>query len=350
MTTPTGVDWISRRIRMAVGQRLLLGLAPALLAVVLVLALAYYGELGRQAPEYIVTGAGVLALLSLLLTWWNTRYLVGRLRRLGRSTGVQGDSPAAIDDLDRIEREVTRLTDALSATRREGAIDHERLAARLREQATILAATIRGSLAQVDEVRLPLHILLDARFGDLNENQEELLVAARNGADEIDAALRRLAIVADADRDALELRREPVNLNDVLRAVLPMVRASAERRGARVDVRLEPALPRVWANRAALAEAIARITTTAAEQLTEGQSLTIASDGSRAECAIVIAPVSASLLDMPLVIGARRQLELQDATIHAGAGSDTEGRRTESGEGVARELRIQLPRAMALPA
>jgi hypothetical protein len=55
-------DWISRRIRVAVGQRLLLGLAPSLLAVALVVALGYYGEIGREAPEYVVSGAAALAL------------------------------------------------------------------------------------------------------------------------------------------------------------------------------------------------------------------------------------------------------------------------------------------------
>jgi ABC-type transporter Mla subunit MlaD len=57
------IDRLSRRIRLAVGQRLLLGLAPALLAVVVVVALAYYGEIGREAPEYVVAGAAILALL-----------------------------------------------------------------------------------------------------------------------------------------------------------------------------------------------------------------------------------------------------------------------------------------------
>ena len=58
-------------------------------------------------------------------------------------------------------------------------------------------------VAQLDEVRLPLHILLETRFGDLNENQEELLRDARTGADAMNAALRRLAQVVDADCGAL---------------------------------------------------------------------------------------------------------------------------------------------------
>ena len=120
----------------------------------------------------------------------------------------------------------------------------------------MLAAVAHDSIAQLDEVRLPLHILLETRFGDLNENQEELLRDARNAADAMGAALRRLAQVADADRGALAVQRELVQVNDVVRAILPLARAAAERQGARVDVTLEPGLPRVRADRARLAEAL----------------------------------------------------------------------------------------------
>lgn len=333
-------DWISRRIRVAVGQRLLLGLAPSLLAIALVLALGYYGEIGREAPEYVVSGAAALALLSLGLTWWNTSYLVRRLQRLGRRDGGLGDAglvgddedPSG-DDFDRIEREVARLSDALATSARERALDHEALERRLHEQATLLAATVRGVTAQLDEVRLPVHILLDARFGELNENQEELLVAARAAADGIDAAVRRLAVVADADRDALVVRTEPVALNDVVRAVLPMVRAMTDRRSVRLDVALEPALPRVWANRAALAEAIALVAGLAAERLEEAQTLTITTVPGEKWCALRIAPAEPSLLDEPLVIGALRVLRAQEATARLVEGA----------------VEIDLPRVLAAP-
>jgi signal transduction histidine kinase len=137
-------------------------------------------------------------------------------------------------------------------------------AARLRDEATMLAAVAHDSIAQLDEMRLPLHILLETRFGDLNENQEELLRDARSAADAMGAALRRLAQVADADRGALVVQRELVQVNDVVRAVLPLARAAAERQGARVEVTLEPGLPRVRADRARLAEALTLFTSDAA--------------------------------------------------------------------------------------
>lgn len=293
MTNPSTIDRLSQRIRLAVGQRLLLGLAPALLAVVVVVALAYYGELGRQAPEFVVAGAAVLALTSLVLTWRNTQYVVRRLRRLGRldERTDRDDSTTPLDDLDRIEREVTRLQAALQHSNAEARDERARHARQLHEQATMLAATVRGASAQLDEVRLPLHILLDARFGILNENQEELLVAARTGAEGLDAAMRRLATVADADRGALTVRLEPVSVNDVVRAVMPMVRASAERHGVRLIVELEPALPRAWADRAALAEAVALLATRLIESLASPALVTLRTGHTTSHCMVRLEPV-----------------------------------------------------------
>ena len=70
------------RIALSVGQRLFLGLLPALLAVALVVALAYWGEYGRTAPDLVVIGAALLAVVSLGVTWGNTRFLAARIARL----------------------------------------------------------------------------------------------------------------------------------------------------------------------------------------------------------------------------------------------------------------------------
>lgn len=325
MTSPSAIDRLSQRIRLAVGQRLLLGLAPALLAVVVVLALAYYGEIGREAPEYVVAGAAILAIASLVLTWRNTQYLVSRLRRLGRLDDLAGldESATPLDDLDRIEREVRRLQDALQQSDTRAREDREQYEKRVHEQATVLAATVRGAAAQLDEVRLPLHILLDARFGTLNENQEELLVAARAGAEGLDAAMRRLATVADADRDALTMRLEPVSLNDVVRAVMPMARATADRRNVRISVELEPALPRAWADRAALAEAVALLSARLIESLDAPTSVTVSTRQAPSHCFLqfMISPDRSLTLDVVAERLLRAQgisVNLKDGTVEMG--------------------------------
>jgi signal transduction histidine kinase len=258
-------NFIRRHASVSVGRRLFVGLLPALLAVLVTAGLAYYGEYGRAVPGIILATASVLSIVSLVVTWINTRYLSARINRL---TGAMPESDAErhgeSDEFDRIERVVDHLGSALSASEAERARLNAAAAARLRDEATMLAAVAHDSIAQLDEVRLPLHILLETRFGDLNENQEELLRDARTAADAMGAALRRLAEVADADRGALVVQRELVHVNDVVRAVLPLARAAAERQGARVEVTLEPGLPRVRADRARLAEALTLFTSDAA--------------------------------------------------------------------------------------
>ena len=287
--------FIRRRTTLTVGRRLFLGLLPALLAVLLAVGLAYYGEYQRQAPVLIVLGAGVLAVASLVVTWINTRYLSARIVRL---TGAMPDGerehgePGGSDEFDRIERVVDHLGSALSASEAERARLDAAAATRLREEATMLAAVVHDTMAQLDEVRLPLHILLETRFGDLNENQEELLRDARNGADAMADALRRLAQVADADRGAVAPQRELVQVNDVVRAILPLARAAADRQKARVEIALEPGLPRVMADRARLAEALTLLAVEAAAVAGPDHPLTITTARDGSGVSITLAPVT----------------------------------------------------------
>lgn len=64
----------------------------------------------------------------------------------------------------------------------------------------MLPGAVADSLSQLDQVRLPLQILLESPFGELNDDQEELLRDARAAADGIDAALRRVGRMADIVR------------------------------------------------------------------------------------------------------------------------------------------------------
>jgi signal transduction histidine kinase len=292
--------FIGRRTSLTVGRRLFFGLLPALLAVLLAVGLAYYGEYGRAAPGVIVVGASALAIASLVVTWMNTRYLSARIARLSgavHESGAHGDVRPEADEFDRIERVVDHLGSALSASEAERARANAAATTRLREEATMLAAVVRDTMAQLDELRLPLHILLETRFGDLNENQEELLRDARTAADAVGGALRRLAQLADADRGAFPVQRELVQVNDVVRAVLPLARAAAERRKARVDAALEPGLPRVMADRARLAEALTLLTDEAAAGTGPERPLVVTTARERAGISITITPATAGAID-----------------------------------------------------
>ncbi len=278
------VTLISPTVSRSVAWRLAAGVLPSVLAVGLVIGLFYYGQAGRAAPELILLVATILTLVSVVVAWINSRYFADRLARIARSTEDASGVHGPTNELDRIERAVGTLGSALSASEAERARTNAQASARLEQQATMLAGVVSDAISQLNDVRLPLQILLESPFGELNENQEELLRDARAASDAIDVALRRLGQVADIDRDALAVQRELVQVNDVVRSVLPLARAAAERKGARTETELEPGLPRVLADRTRLAEALTLFAVEAAERTGPDVPLKISTmrDGVRA--------------------------------------------------------------------
>ena len=70
---------------MRIGPRLFLAVLPAVLGVVVVVALAYFGEYGRQAPAALVAIAAGATIVSLVVSWRNTRWLA---RRINETVGI----------------------------------------------------------------------------------------------------------------------------------------------------------------------------------------------------------------------------------------------------------------------
>ena len=106
------------------------------------------------------------------------------------------------------------------------------------------------------EVQLPLHILLENHFGDLNENQEELLQAASAAADRIDLASRHLQRILDLEHGRITFQREAVKLGDLLQPVLAIAAARGEEREVKVAADRPPLSPFVAADRYFLGEAL----------------------------------------------------------------------------------------------
>jgi signal transduction histidine kinase len=308
----------ARRASLGVGWRLSAGLLPSVLGVALVVGLFYYGEVGRAVPRLVLLLAVLLTAVSLAATWVNARYFAERITRLARAAAGASSSGTAggrADEFDRIERAVGDLGSALSAAEAERTQAGAAADAQRRDEATMLAAAVGDALSLLDDVRLPLHILLETRFGELNENQEELLRDARTAADAIDAALRRLAQVADVDRGAFVVTRELIQVNDVVRSVAPIARAAAARHEARIAVELEPGLPRVLADRARLAEALALIAVAAAEATGPDTPLRVATAREEGRTIIRVAPAVE-----PAVL-ARRLIEAQGGAVAPADGS-----------------------------
>ncbi len=123
--------------------------------------------------------------------------------------------------------------------RRTGSATEERL----QEYAALLAEAASAVARHLDEVRLPIHILLENHFGQLNENQEEMLAAARAAAEAASVELGRLREIAELDRGVLNFRRDRVRVGDLLRALEPQLEADGERTGVRVSIDVAAGTP-----------------------------------------------------------------------------------------------------------
>lgn len=299
---------------MRIGQRLLLAVTPGIVGVLAVAGLAYWGERGRQVPALLLTIVAVVTLLSLWFAWVTTRDLAHRIERLGRLVDARqgrgaGDEPtllvalaretvsrlsgsgkAGADELDAVERLVARFDGELDRmAERERAADM-RLAEVRAETARLLHDAGDRIAARMDEVRLPLHVLLQAPFGELNENQEELLGVARSAADEASAEARRLR-----ELGALELstgaRRDRIAPAELLRALQPLLQAEGRRAHVGVGLELPPGLPAVAGDRARLQEAVREVLARIVRAATAESALQVSAAADATVVTVHVTPV-----------------------------------------------------------
>ena len=255
---------------MKISQRLFLGVIPSLVGLFTVASLAYWGQYAHTAPQLVVWSTAAATVLSLVVAWWNTRYVAHRVERLASRPGNQ-----TVDELDVIEQRVESLGEEASAAKADAARAAEDAGRRTTEYATLLAEAATAASKQLAEARLSLHVLQDNRFGELNDNQEEMIGAAREATEAAEVELNRLREIADIDRGALALRRDLVKPGEMIRSLLPVLNAQAAKQGVRIMSELEPALPRVVGDRGRLQDALGLILKDAVRYAIPGTTISI---------------------------------------------------------------------------
>jgi signal transduction histidine kinase len=256
---------------MKISHRLFLGVLPSSVGLLTVGSLAYWGQYHHTVPQLVVWAAGAATILSLAVAWWNTRYVAHRVERLASTRG--GDGKA--DELDVIEHRVELLGEAATAAKADAARATEDAGRRTIEYATLLAETATAASKQLAEARLSLHVLQDNHFGELNDNQEEMIGAAREATEAAEVELNHLREIADIDRGALALRRDLVKPGELIRSLLPVLNAQAVKQSVRIMSELEPALPRVVGDRGRLQDALGLILKDAVRYAIPGTTISI---------------------------------------------------------------------------
>jgi signal transduction histidine kinase len=268
---------------MKISQRLFLGVIPSVVGLFTVAGLAYWGQYARTAPQLVVWAAGAATVLSLAVAWWNTRYVAHRVERLASMRG--GDE---VDELDVIEQRVESLGEAATAAKADAARAAEDAGRRNIEYATLLAEAATSASKQLAEARLSLHVLQDNHFGELNDNQEEMIGAAREATEAAEVELNHLREIADIDRGALALRRDLVKPGEIIRSLLPLLNAQATKQGVRILSELEPALPRVVGDRGRLQDALGLILKDAVRYAVPGTSVSVHASSQPSTVTIVV--------------------------------------------------------------
>jgi signal transduction histidine kinase len=291
-----------------------LSVVPAALGVFVVAALAYWGQYAHAAPEWLVVIAAVATLGSLFLSWQNARYVTRRIERLAMaSVGNHSTSPAP-DELEVIEEAVDHLSSAVGRAEAARQAEHNTHRDLQLEYADLLSLSAREALQRLDEIRLPLHILLENHFGDLNENQEEMLGTARAAAEQAGDAFQRLGEIADLDRGAVTVRQDRIRPGDLIAGVVPALTAEGQQRNVRVTAEVAPALQSVLGDRSRLQLALELLLHDALRRTAEGDELHITADTDGREVAIVVRHGGGDPNPISTALG-RRLIEAQGGRI-----------------------------------
>ncbi len=300
---------------MKTSQRLFLAVIPAVLGVLTVAGLAYWGEYARAAPEIVVIIAALAAVGSLVMAWYNTRYVAQRIAQLAAKVEVK----SGLDELDAIETVVDRYTSALREAEQRRAKAQAAADTRIREHGELMSQVASTVSKGIDEIRLPLYILLENRFGDLNDNQEEMLESARTAAEQVNTDADRLAEIGALDRGALTLRSDRVHVADVIQSLRPTVDSEGARAGVRVEVDIEPALPPVTGDRGRLQEALALVLADSVRRTPSGGKVRIVIGAKGHAISIVVEHGAPPAPDVASAL-AQRLIEAHGATFERSPG------------------------------
>lgn len=256
---------------MKVSQRLFLGVIPSVVGLFTVAGLAYWGQYAHTAPELVVAAAAIASLASLIVAWRNTRYVARRVERLA----AMRTSTSGTDELDAIQHAVESLGEEASSAKANSLQVTRDAGRRVDEYSRLISEAATGISTQLAEARLSLHVLQETRFGELNDNQEEMINAARTGVESAEGELRKLRTIADIDRGQVAVGGGFVKPGDLVRALLPLLKARGAKRNVRVLAEIEPGLPAVRADRSRLQDALGLVANDAVTYAIPGASLSI---------------------------------------------------------------------------
>jgi len=124
-------------------------------------------------------------------------------------------------------------------------------------------------------LKLALHTLIEGYAGELNENQEDLLVSAREGADKLDELMSDLLEIAEIESGTRRLATERLRPIDLAREAAERFQVIADSKDIRLENNVWPDLPWVVGDRRAVASIFDNLLSNAIRHTGRGGSVTI---------------------------------------------------------------------------
>ena len=215
------------------------------------------------------------------------------------------------DELDTIEDSVHALHDEVKTAQSERSALEQAAAHRVDAMAALVEELTAQLVERMSEVQLPLHILLDSPFGELNENQEEMLQSAREAAEAADVRLRQVRKFLELERGAVKMQARGVGLAEFLRPALAIVEAHARKRAITVRSAVSPSAPRVLVDPAHAQEAVTLALGEAVERAAAGAEIDVeARESEQGTVVIRVTGVTVDRTALPVRLAERLIAEL----------------------------------------
>lgn len=169
---------------------------------------------------------------------------------------------------------------------------------------------------RLDEAHLPLHVLISSPFGELNENQEELLIAAQQTVESADMELRRLRKLIEIDCGDATLVPRPMALSELLGPPLAIAQSRASGSVVTIVTRIPETLPRALVDPVYTQEALTSLLCDVVVRVPAGSDVTIdAGERGPGRVEITISPSSPVTHDSLEVRLARRVIEREGGRV-----------------------------------
>lgn len=139
----------------------------------------------------------------------------------------------------------------------------------------LLAAVSHELMTPVTSLGMGVHVLLRERAGELSEPQAELLRAAQDDVERLQAIIEGVLDVSRLEEGASPLDREPLAPCVFVHAAVEAARATYEDKGVELLVDLDDGVPAVLADRGRISLVLANLLTNALRHTPAGATVTV---------------------------------------------------------------------------